>query len=170
MNPSIASNLPALRDIHLSPDPAFWPPAPGWWLITVLLLMLLIWLAVKARYLYYSHCQRRELSKEIEKLDLECGKQEDARFAAGLSGLLRRLALLRFPPDQVAALSGNDWLHFLDQHGGQQQFQNGPGQVLAEAPYAPDQTLDRVALTTLVTAWIRHNTKRMRHQRRERLI
>ncbi len=166
MTPAMVNKLPALRDIHLPPEPGFWPPAPGWWLTVLLLLLLSAWLTVRLRDLYHLKRQRRELTEAMDRLDRDCGKHEDALFAAGVSALLRRLALQRFPQDPVAPLNGQDWLAFLDRHGGQQKFQNGPGCVLAEAPYAPDQTFDRMALKTLATEWIRANTRSSHHRPR----
>jgi hypothetical protein len=79
----------------------------------------------------------------------------------GLSRLLRRYALVVYPREQVAGLSGADWLNFLDAHGGDGGFAAGPGRVLAQAPYQPPcqppaQT-ELGSLFDLVGDWIRRN-------------
>ena len=35
---SIENPLVNLKDIHLPPPVSFWPPAPGWWILAVLLI------------------------------------------------------------------------------------------------------------------------------------
>ena len=80
----------------------------------------------------------------------------------GVNQLLRRVALARFPRAEVAGLSGEDWLHFLDTHAKVSGFVTGPGRVLGTAPFAPKCTLDRAALLALVRQWIHAvSTKRL---------
>jgi len=31
-----------LKDIHLPPAVAIWPPAPGWWIVAVVLLLIVV--------------------------------------------------------------------------------------------------------------------------------
>lgn len=146
----------ALRDIHFAPSPGFWPPAPGWWLLVVLLALTLA-LLLRALYgQYRQQRRRRRLLKTLSELRRQCSDDPRA-LAAELSMLLKRIALTRFPAIEVAALSGARWLAFLDETGGGERFRHGPGQVLAAAPYAPVATLDADSLCTLAADWIRRN-------------
>ena len=157
MNPAADSAL-QLRDIHLPPAPPLWPPAPGWWLLAALLLALLIWAGLLLGRRYRLRRQRRRILERLQQLDHELGPEQDAVFASEVSMLLRRLALQRYPRDQVAALTGDAWLAFLDRHGGDGRFRQGPGAVLAEAPYAPERPVDRPALLELARQWILNNS------------
>jgi hypothetical protein len=132
--------LAALRDWHL-PDPvSWWPPAPGWWLVAGLVLALMVialrwWRAYRRRT-----APARTALAELAVLRSRLTESGDGRsFGAGVSVLLRRLALARYPRDQVAGLAGPRWLAFLDRTGGAGAFTQGPGQVLVEAPYRPDR-------------------------------
>ena len=157
MNPTGAPTL-QLRDIHVPPAPDFWPPAPGWWLAGALLLALLIWAGVLLWRRYRIQRRRRIILRALTELSPHYGPDQDAAFASEVSVLLRRLALKRFPRDEMAALTGEAWLRFLDQHGGDGRFRQGPGAVLAEAPYAPNRPVDREALGNLAERWILRNT------------
>jgi len=161
MNPSDLSTALQLRDIHLPVGPGWWPPAPGWWLLAVLLLVLLVWGIRIALRQYRLHRQRQHL---FAMLDALTQQPDDVTPEAitKLSSLLRRLALMRFPRQQVAALTGNEWLRFLDHSGGDGRFSHGPGQVLATGPYQPTlpADVDLAALSALLREWIKKNTER----------
>lgn len=145
-----------LRDIHGAPLPGFWPPAPGWWLLGLLLVLTLAVL-LHALYGYYRrYRQRRRLLGALADLRRTQGKDPRA-LAAEVSMLLKRIALTRFPAIEVAGLSGSPWLDFLDETGGGEQFRHGPGRVLADAPYAPAAELDVDGLYTLAVLWIKRN-------------
>ena len=111
--------LAELRGYHL-PDPVvWWPPAPGWWALAVLLSLLTLlgvhWFLVRRR-----RCEaaRRALA-EIRALKAGFVREPDAAAAArALSQLLRRFAIARFGVRQAAGLTGDDWLGLLDAHGG----------------------------------------------------
>ncbi len=161
MNPSAQTAL-QLRDIHLPAEPGWWPPAPGWWVVAALVLVLVVWASRIALRRYRLHRQRQRLLARLDALARPDGTlTPDA--VAEISTLLRRLALMRYPRQRVAALTGREWLRFLDQTldetGGNNRFSHGPGQVLASGPYQarlPDD-VDFAALNTLVRDWIKRN-------------
>lgn len=145
--------LAALRPLHPPPAIDWWPPAPGWWVLVIVLAVLggLAWRRWRRTAL------RRVALDELRQLEREV--QDDARLAAGISRLLRRIALACFPRRQVAALTGEAWLRFLDEQAGGRGFCSGPGRVLLTAPYTPHCTLDRTALLALARDWIRRQPR-----------
>jgi len=147
----LAEALP-LRDIHLPPPPGWWPPAPGWWLLAglaVILGILLILLWRRTRHLRY----RRQALRQL--VTLEKNGFPASTLLAELSILLKRAALCAFPEENCAALSGEDWLTFLDRHLKDNAFSEGAGRCLAAGPYQPTAEIDRAALLTLCRRWLR---------------
>ncbi len=147
-----------LRDIHAAPAPDIWPPAPGWWVLTVFLVLAFV---VGGRLLlrwYHRHRRRRAVLGNLAESRRAFERDGSAtELAAALSMLLRRVALARFPRDRVAGIQGEAWLRFLDTTGGAGRFLQGPGQVLVTAPYAPRAQLDVDALCALVKDWVLKN-------------
>lgn len=121
-----------LRDIHLPGEPSWWPPAPGWWLLALLLAALAYALLRWALRWRRKRRRQRELQAEFAAM---VGISDPMQRLQALSALLRRAARLVDP--LAAALQGEAWLAFLDQHCGDQSFTRGPGRVLLDAPYRP---------------------------------
>ncbi|HZW58921.1 MAG TPA: DUF4381 domain-containing protein [Woeseiaceae bacterium] len=132
MNPD---QLP-LRDLHLPDAVGWWPPAPGWWLLAVLVLAVLgryLWQLVKA---WRKSAARRAALAEYAHLVRHFRADGDvAALAQGLSALLRRAMLAYAPRQAVAGLTGDDWLHFLDRGLPRAAFSAGAGRELVTLPY-----------------------------------
>ena len=94
MNPSAALDL---RDIHAAPPPPFWPPAPGWWLLAVLVLIALAVLATWAWRRYRRYRYERQILLEVERLSDCYSKDNVSGFITDISTLLRRVAIRRYP-------------------------------------------------------------------------
>jgi hypothetical protein len=160
MNPTAAPQALTLRDIHLPGAPSLWPPAPGWWVLAILLLALIAWgvrVLLRRRRIRQ---QRRQVLEALATLQSGLAGDRSPAQLAAIGELLRRLALTRYPRTEVASLSGGAWLRFLDDTGGQGRFSDGPGQVFADGPYRrhlpPD--LDTDDLAALVRDWVEQNT------------
>lgn len=148
--------LAALRPLYPPPPIDWWPPAPGWWTLACVLL------AVPGLILWYRRrtALRRAALAELRRL--ENAGLDDTRLSAGINQLLRRVALTCFPRSPVAAMSGEEWLQFLDSEARTKGFLGGPGRVLVTAPFDPAATLDRRALIELARQWIQANSRRRR--------
>jgi len=167
LNPPAGAGIDAgdalqLHDIHVPATPALWPPAPGWWLLAgitvVVVLVAGLWLLRRRRLARF----RRRVLQDLEQLSDQQGRTGRATLSARVSELLKRVALARYSRSEVAALSGRAWLAFLDRTGGGGKFEHGPGQVLASGPYAPDcdpgtPSEDSQALIALSKSWVRRN-------------
>jgi hypothetical protein len=160
MNAATSSTL-ELRDIHLPGAAPFWPPAPGWWVVAALVVLLVGWVSVVAWRRRDRERARRRLLDALAALQADFARERSSEHLARVARLMRRIALSRFSRERVAALSGAAWLRFLDESGGAGQFSNGPGRVLASAPYqrSVPADLDIEAFVETVRAWVDTNTR-----------
>ncbi len=144
-----------LKDIHL-PDPVnWWPPAIGWWLLAVIVPLLIV-----AGIFLYKRLRRQTALKTAGKMlaALRRDKSRDGlQTLVELSALLRRVAISVAPRTDVAALSGEAWLAYLDASFQDAPFSRGVGRCLAEAPYrqAAPADADFDALFELCEQWLK---------------
>lgn len=150
-----APTIDALRDIHMPPPPGLWPPAPGWWFVaTVVALIAAAWWIRRHR----RRAPLRAALRELEALSRRFAGPKDAvALASGISRLLRRYAVWRFPDCAAAGLTDADWLAFLDARGGKGAFSAGPGAVLVSLPYRATGNADVTALVALARRWLEGN-------------
>jgi hypothetical protein len=156
MSPA-AGPLLELREIHAAPPPGLWPPAPGWWVLAILLGVLLALGILWLRRRYQARRFRHEVMLELEQIT-DRYKNNYAGLVGEAGIWLRRVALLRYPQEEVASLTGSAWLEFLDATGGDGEFRNGAGQVLETGPYRQRVQGEAVdALLALARRWGKKN-------------
>lgn len=144
-----------LRDIHL-PDPvSWWPPAPGWY---VLAGMAILVSATGAAWYWWRlrTAFKRAACRELEAIKQRYSSSEDVHQAMReVSVLIRRVALTLGPRERVAALLGQEWFEVLDSWSNAKVFTVELGPTLAVAPYQPAPNLDVTSVLARVEAWLR---------------
>jgi hypothetical protein len=156
-----------LADIHLPGAVPFWPPAPGWWLLAALVLAGLVFAGV----LLFRRWQRQQklamALREVQQVRRLYTTWQQSREDAGKAGLallhgcnsvLKRVALVHYPEQEVASLNGPAWLRFLDRTGKTTEFSKGSARVLGDGGYRRAwQTDDATAeaLMQTVQDWIK---------------
>jgi len=154
VNQADADLLSQLRDIHGAVEPGWWPPAPGWWLAGVLVLILLAFLLRMAYRHWLVLRRRRRLLSALEDISREIDpERQPQEYLARLNRLFRVVALRAFPGTACARLQGDEWVRFITA-----LLPDGaPGEslaALAEGPYAPAPTFDAAGLQTLARLWV----------------
>jgi hypothetical protein len=162
MNPD---PLAELRDIHLPSAISWWPPAIGWWIVLLILTLLIaagFWWrkrceALKNKPVIYSRIEVIDAAlAELSELEsaIKTGKNAKA-MAADLSRLLRRSAMrLSVNPSDVAGLTGEAWLLWLDEQWSKDEFCNRVGRQLIHAQYQPESDIDIEAVCRLCQSWL----------------
>jgi len=154
MNPIDYGELP-LRDIHLPASIPWWPPAVGWWVLLACVgaAVVVAWLASRRRYR-----ERAAIAglKAVARA-LTMGT-EPVLCIQRISMILRRFAMSVGESRNVAGLTGEDWLAFLDDRWARDEFASGIGRTLIFGPYAPPDrvTVNEVgAINELCMDWVR---------------
>ncbi|MEM7027138.1 MAG: DUF4381 domain-containing protein [Pseudomonadota bacterium] len=149
------ASLP-LRDIHLPDTVNWWPLAPGWWILLVLLTILF-------GFIYWWLYKRQKPTRAVIDIANEDFKQIKVAFtqhnnksilAKDISEFIRRVCLSLFTRTDTASLTGDDWLAFLDQQMEQAEFSQGFGRILNEAPYQSAPDYDDKKLINLIESWL----------------
>lgn len=146
-----------LADIHLPGKPAFWPPAPGWWILSFVVLALVTWSVLKFRRYQKLKKHRQHIMQALQSLERQLQEGRSNEAVAEMNMMLRRLALMHYPHKQIASLTGKQWLEFLDTSGRTTDFSQGAGRILADAPYLPQmpESFDIKGLNKAVKNWVK---------------
>lgn len=151
---SAADPLAGLRPLQTPPPVSWWPPAPGWWLLATIALLALALLVLHYRRTRMRRAALRELAA------LAASGLGGSELSAQLAALLKRYALCCYPAGEVASLTGERWLQFLDAHGGKGAFSTGCGRALGDGLFRPGAEPDAAALVGLARRWIKGNRRR----------
>jgi hypothetical protein len=152
MNPDLLSQL---RDIHAAAPVSWWPPAPGWWVLGLLLLAVLVWLGRRVLARYRVRQRRKQMLAWVDHLNVFIDPGVDPQgYLSTINRIFKLVALRAFPERDCAALSGQDWADFLIA-----QMKNLPSaealMVLASGPYDPAPKFDAQVMSELARVWIR---------------
>lgn len=157
--------LSELADIHL-PDPVgFWPLAPGWWILLVIVLVTAFFLG--RRFVAQWKINRgkmyalRELEKSLQQFRSARAAASESEmdqvklnFVSEINAVLRRVALKKFPGQNPASLSGEPWITFLRRTGDASLLDDEQARTLSQGRFAKHWDVNEDALYLMAQKWI----------------
>ena len=130
------------------------PQTTGWWLLVAILAAYGLRHCWRWLRRWYHNRYRREARRQLQAI---AATTDSATLPAELNRLLKLAALAAFQRSDVASLSGQPWVAFLNSRCPQPVFNPAQAELLSLAPYRPGPLADAVR-TDLVAAcahWIR---------------
>lgn len=146
-----------LRDIHLPPDPPWWPPAPGWWLLFGLVCTALLLGYGFYRRLRRTRKWRARVLAELRQLGARHA-QDDVAYATAVHQLLRR-ATWRYAAD-AHHLQGEPWRRVLAQVP-VDEVTLDTLMTLEARMYQPHAEFDRIAVEGAAQRWLQAAWRRV---------
>ena len=125
-----------IDEIILPEAVSWWPTAPGWKALAVVLIGLLAVVIFRLAKTWWHNRYRREALRQLD----EHGNGKPLQdTVAVLPYFIKATALQAYPRQDIAALTGDGWLKFLDSHYPGPAFSHGPGEKLLCVAYQPKE-------------------------------
>ncbi|QFU74274.1 DUF4381 domain-containing protein [Halioglobus maricola] len=149
--PDIFGNYVLGDDFHevVSPEAVnWWPQTPGWYAVGAVILVLLGRYSWRRIRYWYRNRYRKEARLQLQSLP------QAGNHAREINQILKRAALAAYSRTDVASLSGQEWINFLNSRCSEPAFDATQCQCLAEGIYAED-ALDKNDRSALIEASVR---------------
>ena len=144
--------LANLRDIHLPGDVSWWPLAPGWWVLIILLSVLAIWSLIQWRKRQKHRQLIVELRQELAQINQQYSEhQSEQALVVDYSELLKRLLMLHRGRAESANISREQWLEVINQYMPDQPLSDDFVTLLTEGKY---QRQVSIADTQPLSNWV----------------
>ena len=160
------ASLDNLHDIMIAEPVSWFPPAPGWIILLSFIVVLLILFITYRLVLWWSNAYRRAAVKELNQLKVTTSNSSNDVVNHHLilckaAEILKRTALVVSSRENVAGLTGNEWIDWLNQHGGGALFENDVAELLAVKMYNSEISgLTSDVLTETIQkirSWVMHH-------------
>lgn len=152
-----APSLDALKELPLPPVVPYTPQTIGWVILAAVVIVLIGWNIWRNYQYRLANRYRVEALAELDQIEQALGSQPEV--AAQLPTLIKRVALTAAPRADIAALSGDAWLQWLDASLPQAGFLDAPGKLIPALAYGNPNAkeLELHALLALTRRWIREH-------------
>lgn len=160
------ASLENLHDIVTPAPTSAWPPAFGWYVIGALILITCVLLIVQAIRNWWQNRYRTAAIGELNHLRNAIQKSSNQSIVGALDHILKRVALAAWPREDVARLSGDRWIEFLNRNanlgGNAVLFEPEQIRVLRDSAYSSKisdelSDLQIEELFATVEQWIRRH-------------
>ena len=153
--PEIFGNYALVDFVEVvSPAAISWlPQTAGWLWLAALLLALALYYGWRKLQRWYRNRYRREAAARLQQL---AAAEAGGDWLVELNKLVKLTALSGFPREQVARLSGREWVDFLNRHCASPPFSEDQGALLARGVYEHVEVADgrRQALYAACLNWV----------------
>ena len=153
MNQTILdASLDNLNDIIIPQAVGYFPLAPGWYVVGLLVLSLLFHFLFLFFSTYKKNLYRREALEELEHFTKQ-NKEE----AIELLSLAKRVAIVAFGRETIAKLSSTSWWDFMQEHSKvrvSSQLRENIEKILYDRGYECSSS-DYTDIKTFVLLWIK---------------
>jgi hypothetical protein len=150
-----------IKEIILPEPVSYTPQTVGCWILFSIIGLLFIWWAWRRYVTWRFNRYRREALTELAEIEQHLNRKPERISAlAAMAALVKRTAIHAFGRSNVAELSGQTWLEFLDRTGAGDNFSHGQDRLLSEFAYIKHETLNEMSkenieqVLALVRDWI----------------
>ncbi len=134
-----------LEPVPEPPPIAMTPQTPGWIVVGMVGALLVFYVVRWARRRWKANAYRRAALSALNA----------ATTPSEIAEIVRRTAMMAFPREQVAGLTGDKWLAFLDSSYPGSAFATGDGRSIATAPYRSEPSTPQ--LLSAARDWVRQH-------------
>jgi len=157
-----------LKDIHLPDVGLWWPPAPGWWVILISVILMIVFMPKFLRWLRWKPVKKLSL-RELDRIRTELDSGVDDRKIAQEISILLRRTLISYSSRAVAAsTTGESWLAQLNQLSGEEYFTAEQNEWLRVGQYRPSVRCEMEAMLQSCENWIKALPRTSPHIARRR--
>lgn len=148
MNP--ADSLP-LRDFHLPDAVSWWPPALGWWLMLLLIIMVLAGLYVLIKHLRKPLLNKSAKAEIYAAIDEFSQHSDGKRLVQDISIAIRRIGISYLKRDSTAGIAGKNWYQQVNNLVQRNRLTQEVVTLLSEVPYQKNPELEPHLLESLIS-------------------
>ena len=147
-----------LRDIHLPEAVSWWPPAPGWWILSFIIIALVTSLIIRRHRNTKRNAFRvTALFETQEALMLWNKNKNTADYLQTVNAVLKRIVLQNNSASNIANQSGVNWVERLNQIS-THPLSEKTMQALGVACYQTNPAVDVAHVQQQIIAWIESYT------------